>query len=66
MTEFLEFLKGFNVQTILSVFAIVWYFSRQIENKMERHEQRTDRLYEMFIETLAGKKIDHINLSEKK
>ncbi len=63
MTEILDFLKAFNAHTIISMILIVWYFSRSIGNKidasesrmeakMERHEQRVDRLYEMFIELI--------------
>lgn len=57
MTNFLEFLSGFNWQTILSVFLMLWYFSNHIESKIEKQSQRTDRLYEMFIDLLKdGKK----------
>jgi hypothetical protein len=63
MDQVLEFLKAFNVQTILSLAIIIWYFSRQIERefksemklleaKIDRQSERTDRLYEMFIDLL--------------
>lgn len=63
MTEILEFLKGFNVQTILSLLGIVWFFSaglktemKLLEAKIDRQGERTDKLYEMFIDLLkAGK-----------
>lgn len=50
MQEFLEFLKGFNIQTIISMFLMLWYFSHHIKSKLERHAERTDKLYEMFIQ----------------
>jgi hypothetical protein len=31
MDQIINFLSGFNVQTILSLFGIVWYFSRDIK-----------------------------------
>jgi hypothetical protein len=67
MEDLLKFLKEFNIQTILSLFAIVWYFSRHIEAKFESkfdkfeialksQSDRTDQLYQMFIELLKEKK----------
>lgn len=56
MIDLLEFLKGFNIQTILAIFLINWGFYHSLSAKMERHEQRTDRLYEMFIDLLKEKK----------
>lgn len=56
MTEILDFLKGFNIQTIISIFAMLWYFTHHLEAKMERHSERTNRLYEMFIELIKDRK----------
>lgn len=56
MEETIQFLKGFNIQTIISVFLMLWYFSHHIESKIEKQSERTDRLYEMFIDLLKGKK----------
>jgi len=58
MEEAIQFLKGFNIQTIISVFLMLWYFTSHIESKIEKQSQRTDRLYEMFIELLKDKKGD--------
>lgn len=55
MDNVLEFLKGFNLQTIMSVFLMLWYFSNHIESKIEKQSQRTDRLYEMFIDLLKSR-----------
>lgn len=38
MDQVLEFLKGFNVQTILSLGAIIWYFHRHTDAKLEKME----------------------------
>lgn len=55
MDNILEFFRGFNIQTILSVFLMLWYFTNHIEVKIEKQSQRTDRLYEMFIDLLKDK-----------
>lgn len=56
MEEVLEFVNGFNIQTIISIFLMLWYFTNHIEAKIEKQSQRTDRLYEMFIDLLKEKK----------
>ena len=56
MDNVMDFLKGFNVQIIISVFFMLWYFSHHMEQKFERQSQRTDKLYEMFIELLKDRK----------
>jgi hypothetical protein len=62
MDKLLEFLSGFNLQTILTVVVIAWYFVRDIKSEMKMLEAkidaqaaRTDRLYEMFIEIVKQK-----------
>ena len=63
MTELMEFLKGFNFQTIVSMALMLWAFSvnikgemksemQKLENKIDRQAERTDKLYEMFIDLL--------------
>jgi len=63
----IEFLKQINLQTLIVIGAMLWYFARHIEDKIEKRlslidkrifEQgkRTDRLYEMFIDLLKEKK----------
>lgn len=56
MEDLIAFLKAFNIQTIISVFLMLWYFSNHIESKIEKQTERTDRLYEMFIDLLKEKK----------
>ena len=63
MTEIIDFVKGFNIQTILSLGIIVWAFSANIksemkllEAKIDKQSERTDRLYEMFIDLLKEQK----------
>lgn len=36
MDRFFEFLNGFNVQTILSMIAILWYFTRDIKTSIDK------------------------------
>lgn len=39
MDKLLDFFREFNIQTILSMAAIVWLFTRNLENKIEKiHE----------------------------
>lgn len=63
MDKSLEFLKEFDVQTILAMVVIFWYFTRDIktemkilEAKIDKQADRTDRLYEMFIDLLKARK----------
>lgn len=63
MEKVLEFFKEFNIQTILALFFIVWYYTRDIksemkilEAKIDKQSYRSDRLYEMFIDLLKDKK----------
>ena len=63
MEDVMTFLKGFNIQTIISMFLMLWYFSNHIESKIQRQSEkidqqsaRTDRLYEMFIDLLKEKR----------
>jgi hypothetical protein len=57
------FLNGFNLQTIISVVLVAWYFCRDVKNEMkileakiERQSERTDQLYTMFIDLLKTTK----------
>lgn len=66
MDKLINFISDFNWQTILSMIAVVWYFTRNIhvdiKEEIEAIRQqnttqaaRTDRLYEMFIDLLKNK-----------
>jgi len=35
MIEFLDFLKGFDIQNILCIIAVVWFFTKGIKEKLE-------------------------------
>ena len=55
--EFLEFLRGFDIQTIISLTVIMWLFKRnsdekfqKIDERLEKQGARTDRLYEMYLD----------------
>ena len=64
MNEAIEFVKGFNAQTIITMIVILWWFTRDLKSEVKLLEAkvdaqcgRTDRLYEMFIDLLKeGKK----------
>jgi len=57
--QIIEFLKGFNAQTLLAIAGIMWLWSRHFDAKLEafaegfkEQNKRIDRLYEMFVELL--------------
>lgn len=50
--EILDFIEKLNWQTIISMFALSWYFTHEIKNSIEKQVSRTDRLYQMFIDLL--------------
>lgn len=77
MDKFLDFLQGFNIQTILSLAAMMWYFTHNIkaemrfleakfEAKMDKQMERTDRLYEMFVSLQKETKDMIIEILKKK
>lgn len=62
MDNIVDFLKGFSLQTIITIVAITGYFSAQTDKKIEKLEidlkqqgARTDHLYEMFIDLLKSR-----------
>ena len=64
MDKIIEFMNGFNIQTIITVTAIAWYFVRDVkselkllEAKLDKQADRTDRLYEMFIDLVKQNNI---------
>ncbi len=59
MLEIIPYLNTLNWQTMVAMFAICWYFTRDIKNSVDKldkdfreQSKRTDRLYEMFIQLL--------------
>jgi hypothetical protein len=57
--EILTYLEKMNWQTIIAMFAIGWYFTRDIRISLEKLDndvrdqgRRTDKLYEMFIDLI--------------
>ena len=57
--EIVNIIEKLNWQTMVGVFAVVWYFTYDIRKTLEKLEvdvkaqgARTDRLYEMFVELL--------------
>ena len=67
MEKLIEFLNGFNAQTITSMICILWLFFNhyetridarfdKLENSMKEQSVRTDKLYEMFIDIVRKEK----------
>ncbi len=61
--DVIGFLEKLNWQTIIGMFVIGWFFTREIKATLIKLEAdvkaqgaRTDRLYEMFIDLLKEKK----------
>lgn len=67
MDRILDFIEAMNLQTIFSVGVIFWYFTRElrkeireeiisIRQEINTQAQRSDRLYEMFVQLLKENK----------
>lgn len=61
--EFIDYIEKLNWQTIIAMFVIGWYFTKDIketliklENDVCQQGKRTDKLYEMFIDLLKESK----------
>jgi hypothetical protein len=59
MNDFINLLIKLDWQTVIAMFVIGWYFTREIrtsltklENDVKEQGRRTDKLYEMFIDLL--------------
>lgn len=62
MDEFIMFMKNANWQTILAIFLVGWYFTRDLRQEMheirkEMKEQgtRIDHLYQICVDILKNK-----------
>ena len=70
MDSLLNFLKEFNLQTILSMGAIVWYFTRDLKSSIDSlHEdmQKMNTRVSRLEGTVYGKDIyNHIQDENKK
>lgn len=53
--DIVNFLDKLNWQTIISMFAISWYFTHEVKNELKEQGKRIDRLYEMFVDLLKEK-----------
>lgn len=53
MADLLNFLNGFNLQTILSIIGIVWYFSRDVKRSIQELD-RDVRVMNMRTSRLEG------------
>jgi hypothetical protein len=71
MESIIDLIKSWDIHMIITVGGLFWYFTRNIELKMEEKVQklsedlnrktevqsvRSDRLYEMFIDLLKHEK----------
>lgn len=59
--DIINHLEKLNWQTMIGVFAVVWYFTYDIRKTLEKLEidvkaqgARTDKLYEMFVDLLKS------------
>ena len=63
MDRILDFIEAMNLQTIFSIVVIFWYFTRELRREIRKEvasirqeintqAQRSDRLYEMFVQLL--------------
>jgi cell division protein FtsL len=63
MDEIIIYLSNCNWQTVLAMFIIGWYFSRDIRQEIKdfrkdinKQENRIDILYQMFVDLLKEKR----------
>jgi len=63
MEEFIEFIKNTNWQTIMALFIIGWYFTKdlrqeihEIRKEMKEQGTRIDHLYQICVDLLKEKK----------
>lgn len=67
MDKLFEYVCKFDFPTILGMFAITWYFTRELKSEVRAETQalrdaaaqqtkRTDQLYQNFIDLLKEKK----------
>lgn len=74
MKEIFEYLSKFDFPTIAGMFFITWYFTRELKAEMRaetkaikeetvENRQRTDKLYEAFVNALSeqNKRIDQLH-----
>lgn len=73
MDQIIEKIMNLNWQTIFGMFAIGWYFTREIRSSLEKLEDdvrsqgaRTDKLYEMYCETQKEIKQLYIDLIKER
>jgi len=50
--DLVNIFNKFNWETIIGMFIISWYFTREIREDLKQQGRRTDKLYEMFIDLL--------------
>lgn len=64
-----NFLKEFNVQTISSMALVVWYFTKTYHDDLKKdikgQTDRTDKLYEMYIELQKQTKDELLSLRKE-
>lgn len=56
MDQIIEFIRNTNWQMIIAMFAIGWYFTRDISEEMKEQGKRIDRLYQICVDLLREKK----------
>lgn len=60
METILEMLSKFDLTTIIGIFIISWYHTHELRKEIKEETrviaERTDKLYEMFIDLLKDKK----------
>ena len=70
MDTAIDFMKGFNLQTILSLIAIVWYFTSQLKSEIKSDikslEKRIDTQDERIFLMSTGKTLREAIIEAKK
>lgn len=64
--DIFTYLASFNWQTVIGIFAVNWYFYKQLDTKFEKLDKRMDTLEERMFYLATGKTLAQAIIDEKK
>lgn len=64
--EIFTYLASLNWQTVIGIFAVNWYFYKQLDTKFEKLDKRMDTLEERMFYLATGKTLAQAIIDEKK
>lgn len=64
--EIFNYLASFNWQTVIGIFAVNWFFYKQLDKKFDVINKRMDLLEERIFYLATGKTLAQAIIDEKK